>query len=68
MDFDYLIIKNPDEKERAEIIRRIKAKNGYCPSKFEISPDTKCNCKVFRQTGICECGLFLSVPVREIGA
>lgn len=66
MDEDYLMIKNPDREFRAEIIRRIKANGGYCPSKPDRTPDTKCECKVCRETGYCECGLLIKVPCQVI--
>ena len=62
MNDDYLIVKNPNTEFRAEVIRRIKANNGYCPSKFERTQATKCHCKQLKETGVCECGLFIKVP------
>ena len=66
MEEEYLIVKNPDEKVRAEIIRRIKENNGYCPCRFDRTPDTKCHCKDFRENGDCICGLFIKVPCVEV--
>ena len=63
---DFLIFKNPNEEFRRSVVRKIKDNNGYCPSKFERTPDTKCHCKEFRETGECICGLFVKVPCREI--
>ena len=66
METDYLIILNPDEEERKRVITRIKANNGYCPCRFERTPDTKCHCKEFKETGECICGLFVKVPCVEV--
>lgn len=66
MDEDYLVIRNPNSEFRAEVIRRIKKNNGYCPSKFERSKDTKCHCKDFIENGDCICGLFLKIPCRVV--
>ena len=59
------ITLNPD----AEIVRVIqeglKQKDGYCPCRREITPDTKCMCKEFRDQiadpdfeGFCHCMLY----------
>ena len=66
MDDDYLIIKNPDAEFRADLIRRIKLNNGYCPSRFERTPETKCHCKNFKKNGECICGLFLKIPCIDV--
>lgn len=66
MNENYLNIKNPDEMFRKEVISRIKANGGYCINKFERTPDTKCHCKEFRETGVCACGLFLKIPCYEV--
>ena len=66
MDEEYLIIKNPDEAFRKDVLRRIGENNGYCPCRFERTPDTKCHCKEFRETGECICGLFIKVLCREV--
>lgn len=68
MDDSYLLIKNPDETHRKVVIRAIKANGGYCISKKEHNEDTKCHCKEYRETGVCRCGLFWKIPVREITA
>ena len=66
MDEEYLTIKNPDKEFRENVIKRIKENNGYCPCRFEKTPDTKCRCKEFRETGECICGLFIKVPCKEV--
>lgn len=63
---DYLIVRNPDKEQVKQIVKRIKENNGYCPCRFERTPDTLCHCKDFRETGDCICGLFIKVPVTEI--
>ena len=66
VDDNYLIVKNPDKEFRANLIKRIKDNNGYCPCRFERTPDTKCHCKDFRENGDCICGLFIKVPCYEV--
>ena len=59
-------IKLNPNKEIVNIIKEgLKKKNGYCPCKIEISEDTKCMCKEFRQQiedsdfeGYCHCMLY----------
>ncbi|MBP5225698.1 MAG: ferredoxin thioredoxin reductase catalytic beta chain [Lachnospiraceae bacterium] len=59
------ITLNPD----AEVVRIIKEglqqKGGYCPCRREMTPDTKCMCKEFRDQiadpdyeGFCHCMLY----------
>ena len=67
MDDNYLVIKNPDAKFREELIRRIKANGGYCPSRYERTPETKCHCAEYRKNCNCICGLFIKVPCYLIG-
>ena len=66
MNDNYLNIKNPDEMFRKEVIRLIKANDEYCISKPERIPENKCQCKEFRETGVCACGLFLKIPCFEV--
>ncbi len=59
-------IKLNPNKEIVDIIKKgLKEKNGYCPCKIEISEDTKCMCKEFRDQiadenfeGFCHCMLY----------
>ena len=59
-------IKLNPNKEIVDIIKKgLKEKNGYCPCKLEISEDTKCMCKEFREQiadenfeGFCHCMLY----------
>lgn len=55
--------------ENEEIVKMIKEglkeKNGYCPCRREITEDTKCMCKEFREQiadpeyeGYCHCLLY----------
>ena len=50
-----------------EIKEAIKKNGGYCPCQLEMTEDTKCMCKSFRdQTeGECHCGLYKKVIVGE---
>ena len=55
--------------ENAEIVASVreglKKKNGYCQCRLEVSEDTKCMCKEFREQiadpefeGYCHCFLY----------
>lgn len=49
---------------RPEILKLVKASDGYCPCAVERNPDTKCICKAFREQtepGECHCGRFVKV-------
>lgn len=65
-EVSYLIKKNPNRKKVRAVVNEIKANGGYCVSKHERTPETKCHCLRFRETGICECGLFVAIPVVEL--
>ena len=55
------IYKNPDKEYAKELMKAVKANNGYCPCALEKTPDTKCMCKEFRdmKSGMCHCGLYI---------
>ena len=55
--------------ENEEVVRTIREglrkKNGYCPCRLEVSEDTKCICREFREQmadpdfeGYCHCMLY----------
>lgn len=55
--------------EDADVVEKVKAglreKNGYCPCMLQISEDTKCMCRDFREKindpefeGYCHCMLY----------
>lgn len=55
--------------ENAEVVTTVKdglkARNGHCPCRMEITDDTKCMCKEFREQisdpdfeGYCHCMLY----------
>lgn len=52
---------NPDKEYAAEVKKRLKENNGFCPCRLEKTPDTKCMCKEFREQeeGMCHCGLYI---------
>ena len=58
-------IKVNDDKELvAEIRKKLKENDGYCPCQIEHTDDTKCMCKDFREnvaSGECHCGLYIKV-------
>ena len=57
---------NPDEKLRYEILQKIRANDGHCISKSEISDATLCPCEEFlnkKEIGQCDCGLYIKTEV-----
>ena len=59
------IIFNPDEKVVAMIREGLKKKDGHCPCRREMTEDTVCMCKEFREQiadpdfeGFCHCMLY----------
>ena len=61
----YEIIQNPDEEFVRNLKKRIKQNNKFCPCQVERSKDTKCPCKLFRETEECLCGLYIKVQTGE---
>lgn len=65
------IMQNPDREYAAEVRKRLKENNGYCPCALTKTKDTKCKCKNFRdqvsrgETGSCICGLWIAVEDDE---
>lgn len=56
------VIKLNPDKEYVKMIREgLKEKCGYCPCMLEMSEDTMCMCKMFRdmEEGMCHCGLYI---------
>ncbi len=59
------ITLNPDEEVVRIVKEGLKEKGGYCPCRREMTPDTKCMCKEFRDQiadpdyeGFCHCMLY----------
>jgi len=52
-------ILNPDADTVKAIKKQIKANNGYCPCQPYKNADTKCQCKTYRESGYCYCGLYI---------
>ncbi|MBQ9910567.1 MAG: ferredoxin thioredoxin reductase catalytic beta chain [Lachnospiraceae bacterium] len=59
------ITLNPDEEVVRVVKEGLKEKGGYCPCRREMTPDTKCMCKEFRDQiadpdyeGFCHCMLY----------
>lgn len=53
---------NPDTEFVKNLKKRIKDNGKYCPCRLEKTPETKCPCKAFRETGECICGLYIQLP------
>ena len=53
---------NPDDTFAKGLRKRIKQNNGYCLNKPKGVADNKCPCKTFRETGSCDCGLYIKDP------
>lgn len=58
----YQTIKNPDQEFLKKFKKRLKDNGGYCPCRPSKTPDTKCRCREYRETGECICGLYIKVP------
>lgn len=59
------ITLNPDTEVVKTIKEGLKAKGGHCPCRLEMTEDTKCMCKEFRDQiadpdyeGYCHCLLY----------
>ena len=60
-----------ENKEMVDMVKEgLKARGGYCPCRREMTEDTKCMCKEFREQiadpefeGYCHCMLYY----KEIG-
>ena len=61
----YKTIKNPDTEFVKRFKKKLKDNNGYCPCRLEKTPDTKCPCSEFRESGECICGLYIKVPTYD---
>ena len=59
---EYKTIKNPDDEFVKNLKKRIKDNGKHCPCQIEKTDDTKCPCKLFRETDECLCGLYIRVP------
>lgn len=57
------IVLSSDKELVAEIRKKLKENDGYCPCKVVKNEDTKCICKEFREqeTGECHCGLYIKI-------
>ena len=59
-----MISVNPDTEYVAEMGKKLRENNGFCPCSLERNEDTKCRCKEFREQvergeeGYCHCGLY----------
>ena len=62
-------IRLNENKEIADMVKEgLKARGGYCPCRREMTEDTKCSCKEFREQiadpefeGYCHCMLYYKV-------
>ena len=65
MRFKMKVRLNEDKEIVKAVKHGLKMKNGHCPCVLEISEDTKCMCKQFREQianpdfeGYCHCMLY----------
>ncbi len=67
------VVKTDDRQLLAEIQQALKESGGYCPCKLEHNPDTRCQCKEFREQitngipGPCHCGLYVVIDDESNG-
>ncbi len=59
------ILLNPNEEIVKTVKEGLKARGGYCPCRREMTEDTKCMCREFREQladpqyeGFCHCMLY----------
>lgn len=52
-------IVNPVTEFTKGLKKRIKSNGGYCLNKPKGNKDNKCPCREFRETGACECGMYI---------
>ena len=68
-------IRLNENKEIADMVKEgLKARGGYCPCRREMTEDTKCMCKEFREQiadpefeGYCHCMLYYKSNDAETG-
>lgn len=51
-----------NKKARAELLKALLERGGFCPCQPEQSRDTMCPCKSYRDKGECKCGMFVKLP------
>ncbi|MBO4229035.1 MAG: hypothetical protein J5938_01625 [Clostridia bacterium] len=68
------ITLNPDQEIVKTVKEGLKARGGYCPCRREMTPETKCMCKEFRDQiadpnfeGFCHCMLYYKSNSEEKG-
>ena len=68
------ITLNPDQEIVKTVKEGLKARGGYCPCRREMTPETKCMCKEFRDQiadpnfeGFCHCMLYYKSNGEEKG-
>lgn len=56
-----MIKLNPDSGYVAEVRKKLKDNDGYCPCRLVKTPETKCICRDFMEAeeGMCDCGLYI---------
>ena len=52
-------ILNPDKEFVLKIRNGIWKRKGHCPCIIEVSQDTICPCKDFRENSECHCNLYV---------
>ena len=60
-DSQFAFTTNPDRESVGLARASLRATGGYCPCKVLRNEDTCCICRNTRETGICECGLYVPV-------
>ena len=54
------ILINPNMEFTENMLKMLRANDGYCPNSLVKVPDMKCMCQEFREMeeGTCHCGLY----------
>lgn len=48
-----------DEEQKMLVIQGLKERDGHCPCEIRKTKENKCLCKIFKEVGVCRCGLFV---------
>ena len=59
-------VRLSSDKELVKLVKQgLKLKNGHCPCLIEVSEDTKCPCKDFREKLHCHCGMYIVEETKD---
>jgi len=59
-------IPNPDGSYIRVLRQKLRANNGFCPTKLGKHPDHKCPCREYRTEDYCACGMYIEAPEGDL--